>query len=283
MASSSPAPLRGPQTLPKYPTARLALLAQHLRLYNPPPSSPSSSAAAAAEEDDAVDARGKVFSQLAVAESAAPPLPGAAAAADDADRSRPRTAAVLVCLFEDASGDLRVILTKRSSNLSTHSGEVSLPGGKTEEGDADERETAIREAKEEIGLDPALVSVVTVLEPFMSKHLLRVVPVIGLLPDKNAFKPILNTAEVEEMFDVPLEMFLKDENRRSEEREWMGVKFLVHYFDFTSEKKKFVIWGLTASILIRAASVVYQRPPSFPEQYRQFKLPSSLNANQSTS
>lgn len=44
-----------------------------------------------------------------------------------------------------------------------------MPGGKTEEGDADERETAIREAKEEIGLDPALVSVVTVLEPFMSK------------------------------------------------------------------------------------------------------------------
>lgn len=50
-----------------------------------------------------------------------------------------------------------------------NSGEVSLPGGKTEEGDRDEKETALREAKEEIGLEPSLVSVVTVLQPFLSK------------------------------------------------------------------------------------------------------------------
>jgi 8-oxo-dGTP pyrophosphatase MutT (NUDIX family) len=49
------------------------------------------------------------------------------------------------------------------------SGEVSLPGGKVDEGDADAKATALREAKEEIGLDPAIVSVVTVLEPFLSK------------------------------------------------------------------------------------------------------------------
>lgn len=48
-------------------------------------------------------------------------------------------------------------------------GEVALPGGKTEEGDKDDRDTATREAKEEIGLDPSLVNVVTVLEPFLSK------------------------------------------------------------------------------------------------------------------
>lgn len=65
---------------------------------------------------------------------------------------------------------------------------------------------------------------------------------------------------------------MQDENRRSEEREWMGVKFLVHYFDFLSDNRKFVIWGLTASILIRAASVVFQRPPSFSEQYPKFKI-----------
>nr|XP_010915592.1 nudix hydrolase 15, mitochondrial [Elaeis guineensis] len=240
---------------------RLNNLVQQLRLYKPPPS-PSDTD----DDDTAVDARGKVFSRMGVAESAVP------SALHRPERFRPKRASVLVCLFEGNLGDLRVILTKRSSNLSTHSGEVSLPGGKAEEGDADDRETAMREAKEEIGLDPSLVTVVTVLEPFLSKHLLRVVPVIGILPDKQAFKPVANTAEVEAIFDAPLEMFLKDENRRSEEREWLGVKYLVHYFDFLTENKKFVIWGLTASILIRAASVVFQRPPSFSEQNPRFKI-----------
>ncbi|XP_024178619.1 nudix hydrolase 15, mitochondrial [Rosa chinensis] len=124
--------------------------------------------------------------------------------------------------------------------------EVSLPGGKTEEGDKDDGDTATREAKEEIGLDPKLVNVVTVLEPFLSKHLLRVVPVIGILNDKEAFKPAPNPAEVESVFDAPLEMFIKDENRRVEEREWMGNKYLIHFFDYETNNKKYMIWGLTA-------------------------------------
>ncbi|XP_072965131.1 nudix hydrolase 15, mitochondrial-like [Typha angustifolia] len=249
---------------------RLANLAQQLRLYKPPPSSSDSEES----EDSAIDARGKVFSSLAVPESAATQLP-------QPERFRPKKASVLVCLFEDQLGDLRVILTKRSSNLSTHSGEVSLPGGKAEEGDADEQETALREAREEIGLDPSLVSVVTVLEPFLSKHLLRVAPVVAILHDKNLFKPVLNADEVEEIFDAPLEMFLKDENRRWEEREWNGVKYIIHYFDFLIDERKFVIWGLTAGILIRAASAVYQRPPSFSMEYSRFKIPRSLNGNNS--
>jgi coenzyme A diphosphatase NUDT7 len=88
-------------------------------------------------------------------------------------------------------------------------GEVSLPGGKVEEGDADATATALREAKEEIGLDPALVSIVTVLEPFLSKNGLHVTPVIGILSDKALFKPVLNESEVADIFDAPLEMFLK--------------------------------------------------------------------------
>nr|DAD24774.1 TPA_asm: hypothetical protein HUJ06_026238 [Nelumbo nucifera] len=88
-------------------------------------------------------------------------------------------------------------------------GEVALPGGKAEAGDANDTETSLREAKEEIGLDPSLVNVVTVLEPFLSKHLLRVVPVIGILSNRQAFKPTPNVGEVEVIFDAPLEMFIK--------------------------------------------------------------------------
>ncbi|GLT29550.1 hypothetical protein SLA2020_044090 [Shorea laevis] len=175
-------------------------------------------------------------------------------------------AAVLICLFEGNAGDLRVILTKRSSNLSSHSGEVALPGGKRDESDADDVETALREAKEEIGLDPSLVDVVAVLEPFLTKRRMTVVPVVGILYDKEAFSPTPNAAEVEAIFDVPLEMFLKDENRRAEEREWLGDKYLLHFFDYEAEKEKYTIWALTAGILIKVASVVYQRPPAFLER-----------------
>jgi len=104
-----------------------------------------------------------------------------------------KRAAVLICVFEGADGNLRVFLTQRASSLSTHSGnslckvslfffyfsiitemgcisgEVALPGGKREEGDADDVQTALREAKEEIGLDPSLVSVITLLPPFHTK------------------------------------------------------------------------------------------------------------------
>ncbi|KAF0898906.1 hypothetical protein E2562_012613 [Oryza meyeriana var. granulata] len=186
---------------------------------------------------------------------------------------RPQRAAVLVCLFRCGDGELRVILTKRSSSLSTHSGEVALPGGKAEEGDADDAATALREAKEEIGLDPSLVTVVASLEHFLSKHLLVVVPIVGILSDIKAFKPVLNVDEVDDIFDVPLEMFLKDENRTSEEREKMGQTFTIHYFNYEKENQKYLIWGLTARILIHAASVVYQRPPDFPERRVQFNLP----------
>lgn len=134
-----------------------------------------------------------------------------------------------------------------------------------EEGDADATATALREAKEEIGLDPALVSIVTVLEPFLSKNGLHVTPVISILSDKALFKPVLNESEVADIFDAPLEMFLKDDNRKTQEANWMGMNIPVQSFEYQSEDKTFVIWGLTAHILTRAAAVVLQREPSFVE------------------
>ncbi|XP_024160084.1 nudix hydrolase 15, mitochondrial isoform X3 [Rosa chinensis] len=238
-------PLMDPPTS----SPRLLALTHQLRLYKPPPLSWDDDS----EEQRIEETAGKVVSQVGFAESKTP-------IGRDPETFRPKRAAVLICLFE---GD----------------GEVSLPGGKTEEGDKDDGDTATREAKEEIGLDPKLVNVVTVLEPFLSKHLLRVVPVIGLLNDKEAFKPAPNPAEVESVFDAPLEMFIKDENRRAEEREWMGNKYLIHFFDYETNNKKYMIWGLTAGILIRAASIVYERPPPFVEQNPSHKVLRSVDKN----
>ncbi|XP_072081075.1 nudix hydrolase 15, mitochondrial-like [Arachis hypogaea] len=94
----------------------------------------------------------KVVSQVGFLESATP-------VAQNAEKFRPKRAAVLICLFEGDTSDLRIILTKRSSKLSSHS----------EEGDKDDGDTSKREVKEKIGLDPEPVNVVTILEPFLSK------------------------------------------------------------------------------------------------------------------
>lgn len=268
-SSSLPKPRMDSSSSVSSPSQRLMALAQQLRLYRAPP----------IEEDvDAVERSGKVDSTVGFQESAT----SVGGSAFPVEKFRPQRAAVLICLFEGDAGDLRVILTRRSSNLSSHSGEVALPGGKAEEGDASDAETATREAEEEIGLNPSLVNVVTCLEPFLSKHLLRVIPVIGILADKNAFNPTPNVDEVESVFDAPLEMFLKDENRRSEEREWMGNNYLVHFFDYATGDNKYLIWGLTAGILIRAASIVYKRPPDFVEQRPNFRAPRVMNNNNDT-
>ncbi|XP_068325227.1 nudix hydrolase 15, mitochondrial-like [Pyrus communis] len=201
-------------------------------------------------------------------QSVKPPPPPTGSATSTSTTKR---AAILVCLFKGDDGELRVILTKRSSSLSSNPGDVALPGGKREEADADDVDTALREAKEEIGLDPSLVKVVTVLDSVVNKRGMTVVPVIGLLSNIKAFSPAPNAAEVEAIFDAPLEMFLKDEKRREEEREWMGDKYLLHYFDFESDDgKEYVIWALTAGVLIRAASTVYERPPAFLERRPKF-------------
>ncbi|GKV36806.1 hypothetical protein SLEP1_g44898 [Rubroshorea leprosula] len=129
---------------------------------------------------------------------------------------------------------------------------------------------ALREAKEEIGLalDPSLVDVVAVLELFLTKHCMTIVPVVGTPYDKEAFSPTPRQQK-----------FLMDENRRAEEREWLGDKYLLHLFDNEVEKEKYTIQALTAGILIKVASVVYQKPPAFLEPMPKFSNITLKNQN----
>ncbi|XP_060202545.1 nudix hydrolase 11-like isoform X2 [Lycium barbarum] len=245
----------------------LVKLAERLRLYNPNNNHPSLSSSNFFNTHS--QNQECTVNEVVSKEQELKPEFGTDPINSSSSNSRRARAAVLVCLFEDQQGHLRVILTKRASTLSTHSGEVALPGGKVEEGDANDTETALREAEEEIGLDRSLVDIVTVLESFTTKGII-VIPVVGILWDRNAFNPLINTAEVAAIFDAPLEMFLKDENRREQEAEYMGDQYVLHFFDHETEKEKYIIWALTAGILIKAASVVYQRPPHFQERRPKF-------------
>ncbi|EFN57864.1 hypothetical protein CHLNCDRAFT_17375, partial [Chlorella variabilis] len=176
-------------------------------------------------------------------------------------------AAVLVPLFEDpASGEVHVVLNQRSSKLNTHSGEVCFPGGKRDPADADDIATALREAQEELSLDPAAVRVVACLPPFLSKHLLSVTPVVGVIPPHLRFSPNPSEARGEEtVFTVPLRRFLEaGPGYSSKDVEWQpGVPYRLHYFDYVHRGTSYCIWGLTAGMLIVIAEIAFGRTPDF--------------------
>ena len=119
----------------------------------------------------------------------------------------PRPAAVLVPLFEEA-GEARVVLTVRSSHLRSHRGEVAFPGGRLEDGE-DEVAAALREASEEIGLDPATVTVVGQLTTRTTAvSYSTMTPVVATLPGRPQLDA--HPAEVDRIFDVALSDLLAD-------------------------------------------------------------------------
>jgi coenzyme A diphosphatase NUDT7 len=178
-------------------------------------------------------------------------------------------AAVLVPLFE-LNGEIRVVLTQRNAKMKTHAGEVCLPGGKREPGDADDVATALREAHEELGIRPDSVSVVTTMQPMLSKHLLSVRPVVGVVPSNLTFCP--NPSEVADVFTAPLRMFIEPKGDEYWYRDvtWEGnIKYRLHYFRYSEEvflgslEKEFVIWGLTAGMLTLVAEKAFGVEPNF--------------------
>lgn len=153
-----------------------------------------------------------------------------------------RRAAVLVpVVFRD--GGPVLVLTLRAADLRDHSGQVALPGGKIDPDDHGPAEAALREAQEEIGLDPGAVRVLGYLAPYLSGTGFLVTPVIGLVDPGAAFRP--NPAEVAEIFEVPLPVLMDGERYRLRSREWQGRTRWFYALTFGDR----LIWGVTAGIL----------------------------------
>jgi 8-oxo-dGTP pyrophosphatase MutT (NUDIX family) len=151
-------------------------------------------------------------------------------------------AAVLVPLVERESG-LNVILTRRADSLRNHSGQVALPGGRAEPGETP-WETALREAQEEIGLDPSFVRVVGMGDRFEMVTGYAITPVVGFL--KPGFLLSLQEAEVAEVFETPFEFLMDPVNHEVRERDF-GDGLRRRYYAMSHEDR--VIWGATAWIL----------------------------------
>jgi 8-oxo-dGTP pyrophosphatase MutT (NUDIX family) len=152
-----------------------------------------------------------------------------------------RPAAVLVPVVDRA--EPTVLLTQRAQHLPDHAGQVSFPGGKIDRSDRDPAHSALREAEEEIGLGRAHIEPLGYLDLYMTTLGYRIVPVIARV--EPGFSLRLNTAEVDEAFEVPLAYVLDLANMQRHSREWNGMTR--HYYAITFGER--YIWGVTAGIL----------------------------------
>lgn len=155
-----------------------------------------------------------------------------------------RDAAVLIPVVAQEPA-ASVILTQRTRHLSTHAGQIAFPGGKIEADDAGPAAAAIREAGEEIGLDPAQVSVIGLLNPYLSRTGFRIVPVLARV--EPGYKLTINAEEVADAFEVPLAFLMTPTNHLQATRLFDGRPRYFYEMPFGDR----YIWGVTAGIIRR--------------------------------
>ncbi|MCA0042121.1 CoA pyrophosphatase [Celeribacter litoreus] len=162
--------------------------------------------------------------------------------AEDRAKVKLRPAGVLVPIRETSAG-LSLILTKRSSALKHHPGQIAFPGGRVDPTDVDHVDAALREAEEEIGLPREIVDVIGDLPPHETITSFQMHPVLGWIRDE--FDPVLEAGEVSELFEVPLCHVLETARYKIQSRRWRGQD---RYF-YTVPYGPYYIWGATARIL----------------------------------
>ena len=173
--------------------------------------------------------------------------PGLSAAATAAYRSyfpkNPVPAAVLVPLVEGAQ--LTVLLTQRATRLRSHAGQISFPGGRIEPTDAGPEAAALREAREEIGLDPGFVTVSGYLPDHIVMTGFRVTPVVAFVRPGFSLTP--DTREVQDTFEVPVSYLFDPSNYRVRRRRSGFTGEEVDFYDIPFAGRD--IWGATAGML----------------------------------
>lgn len=154
-----------------------------------------------------------------------------------------RAAAVLIPIIERKVG-LRVLFTRRADHLRAHPGQVSFPGGRAHEDDADAVATALRETREEVGLAPEFVAIAGALDPYETGTGFSIRPIVGFVREGFVLSP--DKAEVAEIFEVPLRFLMDPANHERHTRVWQGRER--HFYAMTFDGH--YIWGATAGMLI---------------------------------
>jgi 8-oxo-dGTP pyrophosphatase MutT (NUDIX family) len=158
------------------------------------------------------------------------------------DLVRPRPAAVLIGLVAYPD-EIRVILTQRTAALRVHSGQIAFPGGKIDARDQSPIAAALREAQEEIGLDPRHVEPLGTLDPYVTGTGFHIVPVVAKVAAPVAFR--INPEEVDEAFEVPFAFLMDSANHALHHGVVEGKMRQFHAMPYGARN----IWGVTAGIL----------------------------------
>src|ERR1043166_3835128 len=153
-----------------------------------------------------------------------------------------RPAAVLAPVIRREEG-LTMLFTVRSSEMRSHRGQISFPGGRREDADASAASAALREAHEEVGLDPGSVEVIGYLDDYPTITRYLVTPVVGLISGAPALTP--HAREVAEVFEVPLDVVLEPNNYERKAFSRNGVNVPFHELNYRGYR----IWGATAGML----------------------------------
>lgn len=163
-------------------------------------------------------------------------------------------AAVLMPLVERSEG-YTVLLTQRTAHLEHHAGQISFPGGRAEEEDANPVDTALREAEEEIGLQRRhVVEIAGFLDLYQTVTGFLITPVVGFVTPP--FELALDAFEVAEAFEVPLDFILDPQNHESRSMFYKGQHR--RYYVIPYEDR--FIWGATAAMLVNFARRLAEHP-----------------------
>ena len=161
-----------------------------------------------------------------------------------------KPAAVLVPVV--AREEPAVLLTLRTPDLKSHSGQIAFPGGKIDPGDPSPLAAALREAEEEIGLDARFIEPLGYLDLYLSMSGFRILPVVARVdPD---YELRINPAEVADAFEVPLDFLMHPDNHQLLQRDWKGMQR--KYFAMPFGER--YIWGVTAGILRNMYERIYR-------------------------
>lgn len=159
-----------------------------------------------------------------------------------------RSAAVLVPLV--ARDEPTVLLTKRSSALQKHAGQVAFPGGTIDPDDPDAVHAALRETEEEVGITRDQVSVLGRLDTYRTGTGFEITPVIGYLPD--TIEPVAEPGEVDEIFELPLAFIMDRNNHQRQSAVWRGIRR--HYY--VMPYGQHYVWGATAAMLVNLCDLL---------------------------
>lgn len=170
------------------------------------------------------------------------------------DPALPRRAAAVLVPIVLHEPELTVLLTQRNENLASHAGQVAFPGGKIDQGDKDALAAALRETKEETGLDESYIEPIGFLDAYLTRTSFEIVPVVALVRPGFVLAP--HEQEVAAIFEVPLRFLMSGENHVRHSRQWQGKE---RYFYAMPYGERY-IWGATAGMIMNLYDRLYRAP-----------------------